>query len=118
MDAVTATGSTTIADLLPRAATLFADRCAQRHKVDGTWVDVSFGELGTSVSEIGRGLIDLGVQPGDRVSILCNTRVEWSQCSFAVSAVGAVVVPIYPTNSPEECEWVAGNSESVVVICE
>ncbi len=115
---VTATESKTIADLLPRSAELFADRVAQRHKVDGTWQDVTFGQLGTTVSEIARGLIDLGIQPGDRVSILCATRIEWSQCSFAASAVGAVVVPIYPTNSPEECEWVVGNSESVAVICE
>jgi len=114
----TATESRTIADLLPRAAELFADRAAQRHKVDGKWQDISFARLGETVSEIGCGLIDLGVQPGERVSILCSTRTEWSDCSFAVSATGAVVVPIYPTNSPEECEWVAGNSESVAIICE
>jgi long-chain acyl-CoA synthetase len=114
----TATGSKTIADLLPRSAELFGDRTAQRHKVDGEWRDVSFADVGAIVSEIGRGLIDLGIQPGDRVSILCSTRVEWSYCSFAISAIGAVVVPIYPTNSPQECEWVAGNSESVAIVCE
>ena len=50
--------------------------------------------------------------------MLCTTRVEWPWCSFAISAAGAVVVPIYPTNSPEECAWVAGNSESVAIFCE
>ena len=35
-----------------------------------------------------------------------------------ISSAGGVVVPIYPTNSPEECEWVAGNSESVAIVCE
>ena len=44
--------------------------------------------------------------------ILCATRPEWTYVDFAISSTGAVVVPIYPTNSPEECEWVAGNSES------
>jgi len=112
------TGSTTIADLLPRAVELFGDRAVQKHKVSGEWVDVSFGELGEIVSEIGRGLIDLGVAPGERVSMLCTTRVEWAWCSFAISAAGAVVVPIYPTNSGEECAWVAGNSESVAIVCE
>src|SRR5882757_4902322 len=116
--AAAATGSLTIADLLPRAATLFAGRVAQKHKVDGSWQDVTFADVGAAVSEIARGLIDLGVQPGERVSMLCTTRVEWSWCSFAISAAGAVVVPIYPTNSPEECEWVAGNSESVAIVCE
>ena len=75
-------------------------------------------ELGEIVSEVGRGLIDLGIEPGERVSMLCSTRVEWAWCSFAISAAGAVVVPIYPTNSPEECAWVAGNSEAAAIVCE
>ena len=111
-------GSTTIADLLPRAVELFGDRVAQKHKVDGEWRDVTLAEVAEIVSEIGRGLIDLGVEPGERVSMLCTTRVEWTWCSLAISEAGAVVVPIYPTNSPEECAWVAGNSESVVIVCE
>ena len=111
-------GSKTIADLMPRAAEAYADRVAARHKVGDAWVDVTFAEAGEIVSEIGRGLLDLGLQAGERVSLLANTRPEWSYCSFAVSATGAVVVPIYPSNSPAECEWVAGDSESVGVICE
>jgi long-chain acyl-CoA synthetase len=118
VSALGTTGSTTIADLLPRAVELFGDRVAQKHKVEGEWRDVTFAEVGEIVSEIGRGLIDLGVEPGERVGMLCTTRVEWAWCSFAISAAGAVVVPIYPTNSPEECAWVAGNSESVAIVCE
>jgi long-chain acyl-CoA synthetase len=112
------TGSKTIADLMVRAAEQFADRVAVRHKVDGDWRDVTFAEVGEIVREIGLGLIDLGIAPGERVALLCNTRPEWTYCDFAITSTGAVVVPIYPTNSPEECEWVAGNSESVAVVCE
>jgi len=112
------TGSKTIADLMVRAAEQFADRVAVRYKVDGDWRDVTFAEVGEIVREIGLGLIDLGIAPGERVSLLCNTRPEWTYCDFAITSTGAVVVPIYPTNSPEECEWVAGNSESVAVVCE
>ena len=114
----TSTESTTIADLLSRAAEQYADNVAVRHKSGGTWHDVTYAEVGEIVSEIGRGLIDLGIQPGERVSLLCNTRPEWTYADFAISSAGAVVVPIYPTNAPEECEWVAGNSESVAVVCE
>jgi long-chain acyl-CoA synthetase len=116
--AARSTGSKTIADLLPRAAEQFAGRVALRHKVDGEWRDVTFAEVGEIVREIGLGLIDIGIAPGERVSLLCNTRPEWTYCDFAISGAGGVVVPIYPTNSPEECEWVAGNSESVAIICE
>ncbi|MGH3100442.1 MAG: AMP-dependent synthetase/ligase, partial [Thermoleophilia bacterium] len=65
-----------------------------------------------------RGLIDLGIEPGDRVSLLCSTRPDWTTCDFAISSAGAVVVPIYPTNSASECAWVAGNSESRFIVCE
>jgi long-chain acyl-CoA synthetase len=114
----TSTGSKTIADLVGRAAEKFGDQVAVRHKRDDQWHDVTFAEVGEIVSEIGRGIIDLGVEPGDRVGILCSTRPEWTYVDFAITSAGAVVVPIYPTNSPEECEWVLGNSESKAVVCE
>jgi len=113
-----ATGSTTIADLIGLAAERHAGSPAIRHKRDGAWHDVSYAELGEIVSEVGRGLIDLGIEPGDRVAILCTTRPEWTYADFGITTAGAVVVPIYPTNSPEECLWVAGNSESVAIIGE
>ncbi len=112
------TGSTTIADMLALAAERFDERAAVKFKRDGEWHDVSFAELGEVVSEIARGLIDLGLQPGDRVALLCTTRPEWTYADFAITSAGGVVVPVYPTNSPSECAWVAGNSESRFVVCE
>ena len=123
MEATTApvagsTGSTTIADLMSIAAVKHADKVAVRHKVGDEWKSVTFAEVGGIVSEIGRGLIALGIESGDRVCILCNTRPEWTYADFGITSTGAVVVPVYPTNSPEECEWVAGNSEAVAIVCE
>src|SRR4051812_2142298 len=112
------TGSVTIADIVGLAAERYGERPAARFKRDGEWDDVSYAQLGETVSEIARGLIDLGLQPGDRVALLCTTRVEWTYADFAVTSAGAVVVPVYPTNSPEECAWVAGNSEARFVVCE
>ena len=113
-----ATGSRTIADMFGLAAEKFGDRPAARFKDGEDWADVSYREAGEIVSEIARGLIDLGLQPGERVAILCSTRAEWAWSSFAISSAGGVVVPIYPTNSASECEWVAGNSEARFAICE
>ncbi|HEV3002457.1 MAG TPA: AMP-dependent synthetase/ligase [Solirubrobacteraceae bacterium] len=114
------TGSKTIADLLSRAAEDYGDRTAVKYldKPSGEWRDVTFREVGEIVSEVARGLIDLGIEHGERVALLCNTRPEWTYADFALTSVGAVVVPVYPTNSPEECEWVVGNSESVAIVCE
>src|SRR3954454_12924542 len=112
------TGSATIADIVSLAAELYGEQPAARFKRGDEWTDVSYRELNETVSEVARGLIDLGLNAGDRVALLCTTRVEWSYADFAITAAGACVVPIYPTNSPEECAWVAGNSESRFVVCE
>src|SRR3954452_1519695 len=112
------TGSVTIADIVGLAAERYGEQPAARFKRDGEWCNVSFTQLHETVSEISRGLIDLGLQAGDRVALLCTTRVEWTYADFGITCAGACVVPIYPTNSPEECAWVAGNSESRFIVCE
>ena len=60
----------------------------------------------------------LGIEKGDKVSILSNTRPEWTYYDFAALSAGATVVPIYQTNSPEECQYVLENSDAKAVIVE
>ncbi len=112
------TGSKTIADLISRSAAEHADDVAVRYKRDGAWQDVSYSELADIVQEIGLGLIDLGIEAGERVCILANTRPEWSYADMGATSAGAVVVPIYQTNSPEECLWVISDSGACAIVCE
>ena len=112
------TGSQTIADLIPHSAVGHAERVAVRYKRDGAWHDVNYTDLAAIVQEIGLGLIDLGIEPGERVCILGNTRPEWSYADMAATSAGAVVVPIYQTNSAEECLWVISDSGACAVVCE
>src|SRR4051795_2447755 len=112
------TGSVTIADILSLAAERHGERPAARFQRDGEWREVSYVELDETVSEIARGLVALGLEQGDRVALLCTTRVEWTYADLGITTAGGVVVPIYPTNSPEECAWVAGNSQSRFIVCE
>jgi long-chain acyl-CoA synthetase len=115
-----ATGSKTLADLLPLAVVKHADKVAQRYKDQskGEWVDVSYPELGEIAKEVSLGLESLGIDRGDKVGILANTRPEWTYADFGILATGGTVVPIYQTNSPEECHYVLNHSESVAVILE
>ncbi len=113
-----ATGTHTIADLVPRAAAEHGASTAIRYKRDGAWQDVSYEQLAEIVQEIGLGLIDLGIEAGERVCILANTRPEWSYADMGATSAGAVVVPIYQTNSPEECFWVISDSEACAIVCE
>ena len=57
------------------------------------------------------------LQAGERVCILANTRPEWSYADLAATSVGTVVVPIYQTNSPEECLWVISDSGASAIVC-
>jgi long-chain acyl-CoA synthetase len=107
-----------MAGLASVAAKQHAGRPALRHKVDGEWVDVDYADLGVAVSEVARGLIDLGIGRGDRVSILGNTRPEWTYANLGILAAGAASVSIYQTNSPEECDYVLEHSESRAVFVE
>ena len=84
----------------------------------GHWVTRSYDEVGETVRKLALGLIALGIEKGDKVSILGNTRVEWTYFDFAALTAGATVVPIYQTNSAEECEYVLENSDAKVVIVE
>jgi long-chain acyl-CoA synthetase len=112
------TKSTTLADLLPLSAQKYGSAPAIRYKDGDQWVSRSYEQVGDTVRSLSLGLIDLGVAKGDKVSILGNTRPEWTYFDFAALSAGAVVVPIYQTNSPEECQYVLENSDAKVVVVE
>jgi long-chain acyl-CoA synthetase len=112
------TKSKTLADLLPRSAEMYAEAPAVRFREGEEWLSRTFAEVGETVRRLSLGLIDLGVEKGDKVSILGNTRPEWTYFDFAALSAGATVVPIYQTNSPEECQYVLENSDAKVVVVE
>jgi long-chain acyl-CoA synthetase len=116
--AESSTGSQTIADIVKLAAERSPDRAALKHKVGDEWRDISYGDLGTAVKEIALGLVDLGIEKGERVAILSHTRPEWTFANFGILACGAASVSIYQTNSPEEVHYVADHSESKALFAE
>ncbi|MCV7381077.1 long-chain fatty acid--CoA ligase [Mycobacterium alsense] len=89
-----------------------------RRLVDGVWTDVTCAEAATQVRSAALGLISLGVQAGDRVSIFSATRYEWAILDLAILSVGAVTVPIYETSSAEQVRWVLQDSEAVLAFAE
>src|SRR3954462_8318990 len=112
-----ATGRT-IADLATVAGERYADKTAARFKRGDDWAEASYADVAELANALAAGLVELGFEAGDRAAVLANTRPEWVHASFAVSTAGGVVVPIYPTNSPKECQWLAGDFEAKVVFVE
>jgi long-chain acyl-CoA synthetase len=110
----------TVADLLPLAARRHGKLNAVLYKEDGaeSWTSRTFAEVGETVERLSLGLMGLGIEKGDKVAILSNTRPEWTYYDFAALSAGATVVPIYQTNSPEECQYVLENSDAKAVIVE
>ena len=108
----------TVAALPRSAGERFGSKVAARYRSGEEWAQITYEEAGKAIEEIALGLIELGLERGDRVCLLSNTRLEWTLCSFGISAAGGVVVPVYPTNAPSECKWVAGDSGARIAICE
>ncbi|MBO9534616.1 MAG: long-chain fatty acid--CoA ligase [Solirubrobacteraceae bacterium] len=79
---------------------------------------IDYAKLAGEVREVAKGLVGLGVAPGDRVGILSTTRAEWVIADLAILATGAIVVPIYQTNAPEECQHVIKDSGLTVLFVE
>ena len=83
-------------------------------KYNGEWIATSTQEYINKANQISRGLLRLGVKPNDKIAIISsNNRTEWNITDIGVLQIGAQDVPIYPTISQEDYEYVLNHSESV-----
>ena len=90
-------------------------------KKEGKWIATSTQEYIDKANAISRGLIQLGVQPNDKIAIISMTnRTEWNICDIGILQTGAQDVPIYPTISQEDYAYILNHSQSVYcfVSCE
>lgn len=82
------------------------------------WVNVTGAEFVEEVFEVAKGLIASGVEQGDRVALISATRYEWSLMDFAIWAAGAVSVPVYPSSSLSQMQWIIEDSGAVLAVTE
>lgn len=82
------------------------------------WVNVTAGDFLGEVYAVAKGLIQAGVQPGDKVALLSATRYEWALADFAIWAAGAASVPIYPSSSASQVQWIIEDSQAVFALTE
>jgi long-chain acyl-CoA synthetase len=87
---------------------------AARFKEDGCWQVLTWGELAERVARVAHALLSAGVQTGDRVCLMGETRLDWVIADLGIQSAGAVTVPIYQSNLPDDCAWIAGNSGAVL----
>jgi len=95
-----------------------ADKPAYFVRGSGGWNPVSWATYAQEVTGAAKALMALGVEPGDKVTILGFNRPEWVIMDVAAMAIGAVPAGIYTTNSPEECKYIVSHAEAVVLLAE
>lgn len=94
------------------------ERVVIRRPRGEAWIPVTAADFAAEITAVAKGLIARGVQAGDRVAIMSDTRYEWTLLDFAVWSAGAVSVPVYPSSSASQLEWILEDSESVMLIVE
>jgi len=86
------------------------------YRRDGQWLENTWAIYMQMSERLAAGLHSLGVRAGDRVAILANTRMEWAFLDMAILGIGAVTVPIYPSSSHEDVEFILKDSEAKILI--
>ncbi len=109
----------TLPQLFLRAAERFGgDHAALRHKSEGAWRDITYGDLETRVRHTALGLRELGISSGDRVAILSMNRPEWAIADLACLTIGAADVPIYPTLAIVQTAYILRDSQARAIFVE
>ena len=96
----------------------YGSRIALEKKLNGKWDSVSWEDYYKRAAYVGLALKDMGLQKGDRVSLLSENRLEWLYADMGVLGVGGCIVPIYPTLIDEEVEYIVSHSDSKFLIVE
>jgi long-chain acyl-CoA synthetase len=109
----------TLTGLFFEAVDGYADSrpAALRAKVAGEWRSITHRDLARRVVAVAAGLKELGIRPGDRISILAETRPEWAIADYACLVAQAADVPIYPTLTAKQSEYILNDSGAVGVFC-
>ncbi|MBO2523565.1 MAG: long-chain fatty acid--CoA ligase [Bacteroidetes bacterium] len=106
-------------DLLAHYKEKYPDqKVALAGKVNGKWREYSIDEYIELTNIMSGALIELGVQPQDKVAVISNNRPEWNILDMAITQIGAVMVPIYPTISEGDYKIILNNCEAGICIVE
>ncbi|MFE7968119.1 AMP-dependent synthetase/ligase [Streptomyces cellulosae] len=94
------------------------DAVVLRREEGGAWRPVTAAAFAGEVTAVAKGLVAAGLEPGDRVAVMSRTRYEWTLLDFAIWAAGGQTVPVYPTSSAEQVEWIVRDAGVRYVVAE
>ena len=108
----------TISEMFLQSAGSFQDKAAYYEKIDGEWVELTFGDVKKEVERFAAGLSSLGIQAGDKVAIQSTNCPRWAISDYAIACLGAVSVTVYPTLIAPQIKYILDDSDSIYVITE
>jgi long-chain acyl-CoA synthetase len=91
---------------------------ALRQKDFGVWQPLTWSQYAKQATHFGLGLVQLGMQPGEKIAILSENRREWVVAQMGVALVGGVTAGVYPTSPAPEVEYLLHLSEAPIIVCE
>ncbi len=94
----------------------YGSRVLFKVKRTGQYQDILWREAGQTVKQFALGLLELGIEHGDRISLLSENRPEWAFADLGILSIGAVNVPVYATNTPRQVEYIVNDSASRILI--
>ncbi|HLS96529.1 MAG TPA: long-chain fatty acid--CoA ligase [Sphingobacterium sp.] len=100
-----------IFDLAYRQLELFPTLPMFAYKSDGLWQKISTSTFLTETRALSKGLIELGVKPGDKVGLVSEGRYEWHVIDFAIQQIGAVTVAVYPNITDADYQFIFNDAE-------
>lgn len=106
---------TRLFDLLERYGNNFPKEDALAGKEDGVWVKYSTEKYIETVNNISYGLMQLGIQKGDKIASITYNRPEWNFLDMAIMQLGAIHVPIYPTISQNDYKYILNHADVKMV---
>ena len=115
---VTLSAEDTYPKFLARNRRLWGDRVALRRKDMGIWQNYTWNDSYEKVKQLCLGLVDLGLKPGDKVSIIGDDEPEGFWAESAIQAAGGVIVAMWSDSIPSEVAYIIKHSDSKFVIAE
>src|SRR5208337_3479389 len=104
-----------VPDMLKKNADRFQKRPALKYRHEGKFITLTYEAFYERALMVARGLKKFGVKPGETVAILSENRADWVMADMGILSTGAVTVPIYPSNTPEQVQYVLNHSEARII---
>jgi long-chain acyl-CoA synthetase len=104
-------------DMLKQTVDRYGDNSAYKWFTEpGKTDSLTWNQFYGQVRKVGKSLMALGVEKGDKVNILSYSCYRWVLCDLGITSIGAVTVGIYQSNLPKDCQYIIDHSDAVVYL--